>query len=65
VPNVPPTPLLAPRKFLKAFTSARISAGLAPDASNTSGSAARVKVGKDIIKTAITHAKYFIDRSLL
>src|SRR6266496_5376691 len=37
--NVPPTPLLGPKKFLKASTAVWISAGVAPDASNTSGSA--------------------------
>jgi len=39
VGNVPPTPLLSPKKFLKAFTVFRISFGVTPDASNTSGSA--------------------------
>ncbi len=39
VGNVPPTPLLGPKKFLKASTAVWMSAGVAPDASNTSGSA--------------------------
>src|SRR5262245_8482699 len=40
--NVPPTPLLGPRKARKASTAAWISAGLAPDASNTTGAATAV-----------------------
>jgi len=39
VGNVPPTPLLGPKKFLNASTAVWISAGVAPDASNTTGSA--------------------------
>jgi hypothetical protein len=39
VANVPPTPLLFPKKALKASTLFWISAGVAPDASNTCGSA--------------------------
>ena len=39
VANVPPTPLLFPKKALKASTLFWISAGVAPDASNTCGAA--------------------------
>ncbi len=39
VGNVPPIPLLSPKKFLKAVTSVRISFGVTPDASNTCGAA--------------------------
>src|SRR4029434_3834539 len=37
--NVPPTPLLGPKKSLNASTAVWMSAGVAPDASHTSGSA--------------------------
>ena len=39
VGNVPPIPLLSPKKFLKAVTVFRISFGVTPDASNTCGAA--------------------------
>ncbi len=37
VGNVPPIPLLSPKKFLKAVTVFRISFGVTPDASNVIG----------------------------
>src|SRR5262249_44384962 len=57
--NEPPTPLLVPRNARKASTAAWISAGLAPDASNTTG-AAPVIDEKDRIKAAKAIVTRFI-----
>src|ERR1041385_8739118 len=62
VPNEPPTPLLFPKKVLNAFTSAKMSEGLAPDASKTVGSAANTSIGNHSITATKTNTMRFIGR---
>src|SRR6266542_4373062 len=57
--NDPPTPLLAPRNVRKALTVARMSDGLAPDASKTTGAATAI-VGNERINAAKASATCFI-----
>src|SRR5437899_3456447 len=57
--NDPPTPLLGPRNVRKALTVATMSAGLAPDASKTTGAATAI-VGNEKIKTDRATAIRFI-----
>jgi hypothetical protein len=63
--NEPPTPLLFPKKALNAFTSAKMSEGLAPDASKTVGSAANTSIGSHSITAVKTNTMRFIVTSLL
>src|SRR5437867_13140459 len=57
--NDPPTPLLAPRNVRKALTVARMSDGLAPDTSKTTGAATAI-VGNESINAAKASATGFI-----
>src|SRR5262249_9826919 len=57
--NDPPTPLLGPRNVRKSSTASRMSPGLAPAASNTTG-APTAMVGNNSSTAANTNAKRFI-----